>query len=168
MTTILLIIGLILVAMLLFLGEMLTPSFGVMSALGVGALVGAVILGFTVNTVLGIVLIVASMVGAPAYFIVMVHYLPRTRAGRALFLFRKGDDTGAGTPEADEHEELIGKTGTAETMLRPSGAVRIDGKRLIALSESGIIRKGTNVKVLRLSGSSLIVRAEKSAAKTND
>jgi len=52
----------------------------------------------------------------------------------------------------------VGRTGMAETLLRPSGAIRVDGKRIIALSESGIITKGQPVKVVRAGGSNVIVR----------
>jgi membrane-bound serine protease (ClpP class) len=44
---------------------------------------------------------------------------------------------------------LIGKTGVADTMLRPSGKVRIEGKMYDAMSEFGFIEKGTSIQVIR-------------------
>ena len=45
--------------------------------------------------------------------------------------------------------DLIGRTGTARTDLRPSGKVQIDGKVHDAVSEQSFIVKGTTVRVVR-------------------
>ncbi|HUS47973.1 MAG TPA: NfeD family protein [Phycisphaerae bacterium] len=159
-TIIVIIVALIVVAMLLFLLELLTPSFGIMTALGVAALGGAIWLAFAyVGSVVGIVLIGVMVFGVPTYFVTMIRLLPRLGPGRQLFLEKKGDDTAAGTPEAASNKALIGRIGVTETQLRPSGAVRIEGRRVIALAESGVIEKACSVKVVGIDGSDVIVRA---------
>lgn len=45
-------------------------------------------------------------------------------------------------------KELIGKTGYANTTLRPSGKVEIDDEMYDAVSEIGYIEKGENIKVI--------------------
>ena len=65
-----------------------------------------------------------------------------------------------GTPDADAMSSLIGKIGVAETILRPTGAVRIEGRRVTAAAESGIIDKGAAVKVVSTDGTSVVVRPE--------
>lgn len=50
----------------------------------------------------------------------------------------------------DVHQkEMIGKNGTAYTVLRPSGKVRIEGELFDAMSEIGYIDKGAAVKVTK-------------------
>ncbi len=50
----------------------------------------------------------------------------------------------------DLHQkEMIGKTGTAYTILRPSGMIEIDGEIFDAKAEIGYIDKGVKVKVIR-------------------
>jgi membrane-bound serine protease (ClpP class) len=44
---------------------------------------------------------------------------------------------------------LVGKTGQAHTVLRPSGKVRIEGKLYDAMSEYGFIARGEEVRVVR-------------------
>ena len=44
---------------------------------------------------------------------------------------------------------LIGKIGTASTVLRPSGKVKIDGVTYDAISYQSFIEKGSSVKVLK-------------------
>jgi len=52
---------------------------------------------------------------------------------------------------------LIGKTGTALTVLRPSGKVLIDGEVYDGVSESGFIEKGTTVRVVRFENAQVYV-----------
>lgn len=59
------------------------------------------------------------------------------------------------------NKELIGKTGTAITDLKPSGHVRIEGERAQAVSQSSYIKKGEPVKAISGEGARLIVRKEK-------
>ena len=49
----------------------------------------------------------------------------------------------------DIHTELIGKTGTTLTDLRPSGKIIIEGEVLDAMGFVGLIKKGKNIKVIK-------------------
>lgn len=54
--------------------------------------------------------------------------------------------------------DLVGKTGTAYTVLRPSGKIMIEGQIYDAFSRGDYIEKGDTVKVLEIEGSTLRVR----------
>jgi len=84
--------------------------------------------------------------------------LPKTGLGRRMGLRREAVQAGEGTPEAEDLSRYIGRVTTAETLLRPSGFVRIDGNRIVAEAESGLIEKGRQVKVIRAGGTSVTVR----------
>ena len=57
--------------------------------------------------------------------------------------------------------KLIGETGYAESVLRPSGKVVIDGEIYDAVSEYGYINKDEKVKVLRyLHGQLYVIKDE--------
>jgi len=50
----------------------------------------------------------------------------------------------------DLHQkDMVGKTGIAKTMLRPSGKVEIDGEIFDAVAEEGLIDKGTSVRIVK-------------------
>ena len=53
--------------------------------------------------------------------------------------------------------QLIGKEGTAATVLRPSGKVSIEGELYDGVSESGFIEKGTPIKVVRFESAQVYV-----------
>jgi len=56
--------------------------------------------------------------------------------------------------------ELVGKTGLAATVLRPSGKVSIDGVSYDAVSEQSFIEKGTSVRVTRYDTGQIYVEEE--------
>jgi membrane-bound serine protease (ClpP class) len=57
--------------------------------------------------------------------------------------------------------DTIGKTGIAETVLRPSGSVEIDGHSYDAVSLQGFIAKGTTVNVIKIeTGQIYVVKAD--------
>ena len=157
----LLIIALLIAGLVLLTLEMMTPMFGLFITLGVGCLIAAVVLAFiNISPVFGVVLIVAIVILVPMYMYFVARKLPNAPLSKKLFLGRMPETpAGAGTPEAAEHESLVGKIGLAETTLRPSGAIRIEGQRVIASAESGLIEQGTTVKVIRAAGMNVVVRA---------
>jgi membrane-bound serine protease (ClpP class) len=149
---------LILAGLAMFLLEILTPTFGVLAILGVGAMGGAVWLAFTISGGFGLTVLAAIVIGTPLYLVLVVRYLPRMPLTRKLFLERAASGTGAGTPKAQKYAALVGKTGTTETQLRPAGAVRVDGQRIPAVAESGVIEPGETVTVIRTVGMNVVVR----------
>ncbi|MFO7864948.1 MAG: NfeD family protein [Salinivirgaceae bacterium] len=75
--------------------------------------------------------------------------------GLSLESVQKNDD---GYSNVDKHfRSMIGKVGTAVTMLRPSGRVEVDEEHFDARAEDGFIEKGAKVKVVRTSASQLYV-----------
>ncbi|MBO4232166.1 MAG: NfeD family protein, partial [Bacteroidales bacterium] len=83
----------------------------------------------------------------------------QTRFG--TLAFTKTLDTEAGYVSQDMHiAEKVGKTGTAATILRPSGKVSIDGEIFDAVAAFGIIEKGTPIKAIRFENAQLVVEIQ--------
>lgn len=158
MQTILTIIALLVAGLLFLTLEILTPMFGLLVALGLGAFGAAVWFCFTLSQVAGLVVLLSLIVIIPAYLTMLVKLLPKTPLGKRLFLGRPRSAEAEATPEADEHDAMVGREAVTETTLRPSGAIRIDGRRTIATAETGMIEQGTRVRVVRATGSNVVVR----------
>ena len=62
---------------------------------------------------------------------------------------------------------LIGATGVALTVLRPSGKVLIDGEVYDGVSESGFIEKGANIRVVRFENAQVYVEFPKHTDDTD-
>ena len=116
--------------------------------------IGGAYLCFTINPVLGATVVAALAAGV--YLI--IRHLSRTGVLRRLQLLKGRAGVGEGTPEADELKALVGTTATAETPLRPSGAIRTGGKRVVATTEASFIEKGATVKIIKAGGANVVVR----------
>jgi membrane-bound serine protease (ClpP class) len=151
---------------LLFVEIFAIPGFGVAGVAGIIAVVTGLALSLFDNDIIrerefsgeglnllaksfGIVLI-SSFIGLVAAIwaanrLLTSHF--RAFAGLALGANQDLDKGYVGVESTQK--TLVGKTGTAQTVLRPSGKVSIEGKIYDAKSEYGLIDKGTEVKVLR-------------------
>ena len=156
--SILLILALLIAAMLLFAAEVCTPMFGVLAGAGAACLAGMVYFCFKLSPALGVVAVVLMIFFVPTYLWVMGKYLPRTAIGRRLQLGGQKKPAGEGTPDVAEQELLVGKIALAETILRPSGAIRVEGKRMHATAETGFIPRGATVKIIKAVGMNVVVR----------
>ena len=94
--------------------------------------------------------------------LVLIRFLPtvgeRTRLGRRLVLADGLDATAGFASHEPVADELVGRTGTALTALRPSGKARIDGRRLNVETEGGFVDQGQEVRVLRNESGRVVVR----------
>lgn len=152
-------IVLLLVAAALVVLEVCTPSFGILAALSIAVAGVAVYYAFQIGSAMGYAILMACLIGGPAYAIFMVKLLPKTPLGRWLFLKDAVSGENEGTPQAAQLKSLVGKTGLAETTLRPSGAVRVDGLRVDARAEQDMIEEGQTIRVIRAGGTDVVVRA---------
>ena len=130
---------LILLAFGLFIGEVLTTTFGLFTAGGIAALVlGSLILFpgggplFQVNPwLIATVVIVITLV-----FVFVI--------SRIIRAHRRQASTG--------REELVGKTAVAKEALAPEGMVLLKGERWTAISEEGEVEPGEEVTVTKVDG----------------
>ncbi len=148
----------LLAAMALFLLEIVTPSFGLIAAVGIGALLGSIWFAFELSSILGVVILVVYVFLIPAYIVFLVKLLPKTPLGKILFLKKAAKATGDAIPETIRNKEILGAEGIVETTLHPAGSVRIDGQRISVQAQHGMIEAGTTVTVVKIDGASIFVR----------
>jgi len=135
---------LILLAIGLFIGEVLSTSFGLFTAGGVVSLVaGSLILFKGASPVFRIDpwLIAAVTIIITGALTFIVH--------RAVVAHRRQAKTG--------REELIGKTAKVKVALNPEGTVFFKGEHWTAISESGEVKPGEEVVIKRIDGLTLYV-----------
>jgi membrane-bound serine protease (ClpP class) len=101
----------------------------------------------------GNLVLVIVLVGIVVGTLCWMRYLPDSPMAR-LFISR-GTIGNIGA----EQPELVGRTGTALTTLRPSGAALIEGQRVDVVSEGQMIQKGSQIKVIATEGLRVVVRA---------
>jgi len=163
---ILFIVGLVLLALEIFV----IPGFGVTGILGITFVLVSLTMAMVENVTvepfsmhgMSIVLRAFALViisislsfGLSIYF--GSKMLQSRKLGMALQAQQDRSDGYIGVDLA-ELNSLIGKTGTAKTVLRPSGMVEIEGVSYDAKSESGFIEQGSPIKVIKTEASQVYV-----------
>jgi len=139
---------LILLAFGLFVAEVFTPTFGILTAGGVVSLIiGSLVLfsnsspAMQVNR--GLIAVVTVLIAAFIVFIV----------GAVVRGQRRRIATGA--------EGLIGKVATAKTALAPKGKVLVDGELWTAIVDNGTVEPGEEVTITKVEGLRLLVAQRK-------
>lgn len=59
-----------------------------------------------------------------------------------------------------DRKDLVGKTGVAQTVLRPSGRALIDGELVDVITEGEFYEPGTAIRVVAATGGRTVVRKE--------
>ncbi len=151
------ILGIVLLAVEIFA----IPGFGVAGATGLVLIVGGLTMAMVdnvvfetgdialvLNTILRAFVIVAiSMVIALVGGLYLGHKMFTSRVFKFALNDTQQVENGF-TSAAAENKKLVGKEGTAYTVLRPSGIVEIEGELYDAIANYGYIDKGSKVKVI--------------------
>lgn len=136
---------LIIFGIVLFIIEIYTPTFGLLTAGGVTSLIlGSFMLSRATAPFLRISLglIIAMSLATAAFFIFAL--------SKGIKIQWKKPVTG--------REGLIGKVGIAKTVLDPDGTIFIHGERWQASTKGELIKEGEDVDVLDIKGLKLIVK----------
>ena len=148
-----LVLTLIFVGAILLVLETVLPGL-IAGTIGFGCLVAAIYFAYErLGNRVGSYVLMGVMAGLIVGIILWLKYFPNSRLARPLI--SKSAVGGIGT----DRPELLDKTGTAHTNLRPSGIAIIDGERVDVVTEGALIEKGTPVKVVAVEGMRVIVRA---------
>lgn len=140
------------------------PGFGVAGVVGIGlvgtsavmALLGAAPTGSDILSAL--MVLAVSIVVTAIVAIAWLRHLPHSTRFGGLLL-REGLERAEGFISAPSREDLVGREGTAQTDLRPSGVAVVGGERLDVVTEGEYVASGAAVVVVRAEGYRHVVRA---------
>lgn len=141
----------------------LLPGFGVAGVLGI-LLVGASIIMSLVGNLPTMsdfmqagAILGASVVISAAVFLAWLRHLPNSTRFTGLFL-KSATSASEGYISAAVRSDLVGKSGTALTDLRPSGTALVEGERVDVVTEGDFVKAGASVTVIRSEGYRHLVR----------
>lgn len=154
-----------------FFAEVFVPSGGLLGACAALCLVGGIVMLFGVDTTVGLIGLIISLISIPFALMLAIKIWPSTPIGRALTLGSNDDQDSAYdgqiVPPAmqNKHEPPVpvGTIGKTLTELRPVGTCLFNNKRMECLSESGMIEKGAEIKVVSADGIQIKVRQQNPA-----
>jgi len=152
----------------------LIPGFGVAGFLGIGLMFAGLLLAFLpqhiTNTPLDVSFVMWSLAYIVGTFIAsffiglaLAKYLPRAPVVGAFYLGKPDPATvphaqGAGVTLG---KDLVGKTGTAYSYLRPSGKAIIEGDFYDVTTEGDLVPQGSKILVIAQRSNNIIVKEAK-------
>lgn len=140
---------------LLLAADIFVSSFVMAGVGGVAMIAGCVVAyqQFGVLAAAGAGVLALALLAGTIY--VELFLLPKTKLGRGLVV--ESTSGTSGQPLVDPGSDVIGKQGTADTTLAPSGYVVVGGRRFEAFSRSGHVAKGEALQVVGVDNFRLIV-----------
>ena len=150
----------------LILSEVVVPGM-ICGAIGVIFVVASCVLGCMAVPNGAVFVVVGEVVGLVGSVVAGLYFLPKSRIGKALTLGHS-QDPDAGYVAAESDESLVGKHGEVLTALRPAGTIKIDGKRVDAVSDGQFIDKGATIQVIEVRGSRVVVERVETRAEPGD
>jgi membrane-bound ClpP family serine protease len=152
-------LGLFVLALVIFVIDIMIPSGGVLIGVTGLLILASVYCAFLHSVTTGIWMVIATCLSMPLMFWLFLVIWPRTPVGKKLiveptpadeFVWSDAGEAGAATV-------LLNAIGFTLGEMLPSGLVQIGDKTYEAFSETGPIEKGVPVKVMRLDIGRLVV-----------
>src|SRR5690625_1847354 len=144
-------IGLILI---LIDGKLLND--GTLAVLGLVAMVLVVVIAAP-DIYTGIYAVIGVIVGIAISFSFLKVFKRREMWGKIALKDRLTKEEGYSSINK-EYEQLVNKTGVTITDLRPIGTIRVQNKDYSAISDAQWIQKGTNVQIIEVDGTRILVK----------
>jgi len=150
--------------------ELVVPSGGMIGLLCGLAAIGSIVAFFQYDATFGAAALVAYVILTPILLVFIFKVWINSPLARRMVLGGDVGGTADGEPEVmevteqarlkklEELRRLIGAEGLAVTTLRPVGVVKIDGRRIDALAESGVVEADTPVVVTDVYDNQIKVR----------
>ncbi|HZZ74010.1 MAG TPA: NfeD family protein, partial [Pirellulales bacterium] len=147
---------LLLLGLVLALVEMFVPSGGILGFLSLAAMMGSIIMAFSMGGVrTGFSFVIATAVALPSVLILGFKFWPHTPMGKRIMLSIPSE---AQVKPESNLKDLLGKVGKAKSVMLLSGSIEIDGRIIDAVSEGMAIDKGEWVQVIDVRANRVVVR----------
>ncbi|MDM4016591.1 NfeD family protein [Roseiconus lacunae] len=163
-------VGLLGLYLVLLIGEFFLPTGGTLGIAAAVTAIAAIVVGFTVGPITGMMVTATILLSTPAILYAAVRLWPKTPIGR-LILNRTPGQIDAPVESrirgGERRKDLVGKIGTARTNLLPGGQIELQGQRLDAVSEGAPIDAGTRVIIISAVAGKLRVRPASETDQTS-
>lgn len=144
------------VGIILLIIELTVPGFGVFGISGLAAMfIGIILAAPSVRQ--GVFSLMIALIVSVLAIPIFLKVFGKSKLVQRFVLAHAETVNMGYIHTAGSKTYLEGKTGTALTVLRPSGRVQIEDERLDAITEGEYIDKGQKVRVVRVEGSKVIV-----------
>ena len=138
--------------------EMVVPSGGIFAVLAIAFLVTSIVFSFQANLFFGSLYTLSVCLFVPVFLWLALRIWPQTWIGRKILLAPENDPALIPNEDVQTLKQLIGLQGMAKSTMLLGGLIEIEGKRYNAVSDAEPVESGDVVRVIRIEGTSIIVR----------
>ena len=143
----------------MFIVEMFTPGFGVAGGLGIASFAAIIVMQFLANSVTAALCISAVLILLLAVIVVLfIRSFQKGALSRSRIVNATAVEGESSPVVKEKNMDLVGKTGTAITALRPAGIAEIDGVRMNVSTYGNFIEPGKEVVVDAVEGLNVFVK----------
>ena len=146
--------------------EVFLPSGGIFGVLSVGLLIMSIVFSFQYCVVFGSLYTFFVCLLVPVFIWYALRMWPKTWVGRQILLTPETDPALVPNDELQTLKQLVGKHGLAKSKMLLGGLIEIEGHRYSAVSDAEPIEAGEPISVVRIEGTSILVRKTGLAAST--
>lgn len=150
---------LFILGLIFILLEFFVPG-GILGILGMSAVVGSLFMAGENNALIAVSLLIAIVVSLTVSILLVKVFNKNMKFFKKMVL-KDATTTEEGYVSNVNRVELLGKIGTALTPLRPAGIANIDDERVDVVTEGSFIDKDSEVIVVKVEGSRIVVREKK-------
>lgn len=155
--------GLLGAAALLLVLEVFVPSGGVLGVTALIVAIAGLVAFWRVDWIWGVSSTGVVIVLTPMAVNFMLKIMPHTPMGKHMFLQDDPEAVArrerAELERREQEQALVGAVGTAISDCHPVGRADIEGTKIDVLAEGGAIDAGTPVRVTKVEGNQVKVRA---------
>lgn len=143
----------------MFVVEMFTPGFGVAGGLGILSFAAIIVMQFLANSVTAALIVTAVLALLLAIIIVLfIRSFQKGALSRSRIVNATAVEGDSSPVNKERGMDLVGKTGTAVTALRPAGIAEIGGVRMNVSTYGNFIDPGKEIVVAAVEGLNVFVK----------
>lgn len=157
-TYVLPIVILMLVGTLLLVVEVFMPGFGIPGISGIVAMGAAIFMAwYHHGSLTGLGVTLAAIALSALAVTVALRSAAHGKFSKSKLVLQEASTKEEGYLVGEERIDLVGKQGTALTVLRPSGKAEFDGERVDVVTDGAFVPDGAAVRVSKIEGTKIIV-----------
>jgi len=138
--------------------EVFLPTGGIFGVLAVGLLIASIVCAFQVGIVFGSIYTFFVCLLVPIFIWYALRLWPKTWIGKQILLTPETDPALCPNEGLQALKQLVGKHGLAKSKMLLGGLIEIEDTRYSAVSDAEPIEAGEPISVIRIEGTSIIVR----------
>jgi membrane-bound serine protease (ClpP class) len=142
------------IGVIVIIAEIIIPSGGILAVLAIGVLGFSLFKAFLISTNIGMIFSGADIIIVPVLVLAGLKFIAKS----PLALRRTLSKQEGVVSQNKDLQSLVHASGVTVTDLRPAGSIRIDNKKIDAVTQGEYLDKDTSIIVIKVTGNQVIVR----------